>query len=657
MKKLYTDDITIIFFQLQVFCYLPDNIDSKDIIFFSQICVRFFCFYLNILDFVSAKKKLRYFFGGVFRFNFENKYNFKKKNFNLIQNSKIKNCLTTKCQALKKYKFFFFDDTISNSRLRYTDFIGIEQLMLQLQKYIEWPFLVYKIHGRSDIYPVENILLIGQQGVGKTFLAYTIAGELKIPIFKLSLLFLSTTNVDKIKIKQFFKYLAQNPVHMFFVDNINEIENLSNHQERKLRYKKFKKVLTWINLYKKKTIFSFLIATLNQFRNQYSVFPLGNCFEHKIMINLPNSYQRFSLLFHFTKRIHLSKKINLNQISNKTKGFGPKNLFMLVKNTFILALFRICKKLFKGKYRKKKIDLINFKIKLIDLNFSFSKTEFLLQSKPSVKNEISWDQIGALHNVRIILSKYIIEPIKNSTHTLNKSAGILLYGPPGCGKTLIAQATAYESNANYINIKGPEILDKFLGESEKTIRIIFSQARTCAPSVIFFDEIDSITFKRSSNTSSQNGVTDRILNQLLVEMDGINKKEFIYVIGATNRPEVIDKAVLRPGRLDKFLFISFPRKKEKIQILNAICKKILILPYINFIYIIRFLPQKYSGADLTFLTKEAVLNNLNSRLSYTLVYSKTKGLFNVSLFFINTQDYKTGFIKINKTNFIRVKIA
>ncbi|AEA39063.1 Cell division control protein 48 (nucleomorph) [Cryptomonas paramecium] len=655
MKNPCTDKITLVFLQLKIFCYLPDTANSIDITLFSEICTNFFCFHFNILDFIFVKKRLQYFFRRFFRFNPEDKYIFTRKNFNSTRDVDVKNCLTVKCQISKKYKFFLFDNAVINSRLKYTDFIGIERLMVQIQKYIEWPLFVYKTHRRSDIYPVENILLLGQQGIGKTFLAYTIGGELKVPIFKLSLFFLLKTKIDKTKIKQFFKHLKQSPVHIFFIDNINKMENLSNHRKRKIKYKKFKKILAWITLYKKrKTNLSFLIATLDQMKSQCHVFPIENYFENKITINLPNLYHRFSLLFHFTKHIYLSKKINLNHISIKTKGFSPKDLFVLIKNTFILTLFRICKKVFKGKYRKKKINLINFKIKLIDLTFGFSKTKPSVQIKSLGKTEISWDQIGALHNVRTILSKYIIEPIKNSTHTLGKSAGVLLYGPPGCGKTLIAQAAACESNANYINIKGPEILDKFLGESEKTIRTIFNQARMYAPSVIFFDEIDSITFKRSSTTSSQNGVTDRILNQLLVEMDGIDKKEFIYVIGATNRPEVIDKAVLRPGRLDKFLFISFPRKKEKIQILNAICKKILILPYINFTYIIQFLPQKYSGADLTFLTKEAVLNNLNSRLDYTLIHNKINGLFNVSLFFINTQDYRMGFMKINKTNFIRL---
>mmetsp|Transcript_523 Transcript_523/g.1226 ORF Transcript_523/g.1226 Transcript_523/m.1226 type:complete len:281 (-) Transcript_523:403-1245(-) len=234
-----------------------------------------------------------------------------------------------------------------------------------------------------------------------------------------------------------------------------------------------------------------------------------------------------------------------------------------------------------------------------------------------------------MEEIRKILSKYIIQPIKKLSWDLEEKNqfGILLFGPPGCGKTLISQALAYESGASLISVKGPEILDKFLGESEKAIRYLFEKARSCSPSIIFFDEFDSIATKRSSNgNSSSQGATDRVVNQLLTEMDGTEQNNLVYLIAATNRPDMIDRALLRPGRIDKLVFIPLPDKKEKISILKTISKKLVVLPYLNFSVLLKKYSIPLSGADIVSFSKEAWFISKEKMITYYELKNSGKGL-------------------------------
>ena len=180
---------------------------------------------------------------------------------------------------------------------------------------------------------------------------------------------------------------------------------------------------------------------------------------------------------------------------------------------------------------------------------------------------------------------------------------MLLFGPPGCGKTLVAKAVSNESKANFISIKGPELLNKYVGESERAVRQLFSRARASAPCVIFFDELDALCPKRGSG---DNVATERVVNQLLTEMDGLEDRRNVFVIAATNRPDIIDKAMLRPGRLDKLLYVPLPNKDDRLSILETLCKNKPIDKDVNLKDIVLSdSTQGYSGADLSMLLREA----------------------------------------------------
>ncbi len=253
--------------------------------------------------------------------------------------------------------------------------------------------------------------------------------------------------------------------------------------------------------------------------------------------------------------------------------------------------------------------------------------DFLLAVKkvqPSAKREgfattpdVTWSDVGALSAIREELTLSVLEPISapERFHALGLSlpAGLLLYGPPGCGKTLLAKAAANESAANFISVKGPELLDKYVGESERAVRQVFQRARSSSPCIIFFDELDSLCPRRGNGGEggggASSGVSERVVNQLLTEMDGLDSRRGVYVIAATNRPELIDPAMLRPGRLDNVIYVPLPSMNDRISILKTLCQPVRLAKDVNLNEIgADPRTEGFSGADLSALVREAGLD-------------------------------------------------
>jgi transitional endoplasmic reticulum ATPase len=221
---------------------------------------------------------------------------------------------------------------------------------------------------------------------------------------------------------------------------------------------------------------------------------------------------------------------------------------------------------------------------------------------------ISWDDIGGLEAVKRELQETVSYPVQFPEQFLKfgqtPSKGVLLYGPPGCGKTLLAKAIANECQANFISIKGPELLTMWFGESEANVRELFDKARAAAPCVLFFDELDSIARSRGSSSGDAGGAGDRVINQILTEMDGMGSKKNVFIIGATNRPDIIDPAVLRPGRLDQLVYIPVPDEASRIGILKSALRKSPVAPDVDLVQIARA-TEGFSGADLTEICQRA----------------------------------------------------
>ncbi|MCH95227.1 ATPase AAA-type CDC48 protein, partial [Trifolium medium] len=220
----------------------------------------------------------------------------------------------------------------------------------------------------------------------------------------------------------------------------------------------------------------------------------------------------------------------------------------------------------------------------------------------------SWDDIGGLENVKRELQETVQYPVEHpekfEKFGMSPSKGVLFYGPPGCGKTLLAKAIANECQANFISIKGPELLTMWFGESEANVREIFDKARGSAPCVLFFDELDSIATQRGSSVGDAGGAADRVLNQLLTEMDGMSAKKTVFIIGATNRPDIIDPALLRPGRLDQLIYIPLPDEDSRHQIFKACLRKSPISKDVDIRALAKY-TQGFSGADITEICQRA----------------------------------------------------
>jgi len=332
-------------------------------------------------------------------------------------------------------------------------------------------------------------------------------------------------------------------------------------------------------------------------------------FDREIDIGIPDATGRLEILRIHTKNMKLHDDVDLEQVAADTHGHVGADLAALCSEA---ALQQI----------REKMDLIDLEDDNIDAevlaSLAVTMENFrwaLSKSSPSALREttvevptVTWEDIGGLENVKKELQELVQYPVEHPDKFLKfgmtPSKGVLFYGPPGCGKTLLAKAIANECQANFISIKGPELLSMWFGESESNIRDIFDKARSAAPCVLFFDELDSIAKARGGNVGDGGGAADRVINQLLTEMDGMGAKKNVFIIGATNRPDIIDPAILRPGRLDQLIYIPLPDEGSRNAILKAALRKSPVAGDCD----LNFLGKNtsgFSGADLTEICQRA----------------------------------------------------
>ena len=339
-------------------------------------------------------------------------------------------------------------------------------------------------------------------------------------------------------------------------------------------------------------------------------------FDVEIHIGFPSLEMREEMLKSITKNNKISEKINFNEIAKKTPGYLAADLQALCRaagHNAINRLIKTEKNNIKEESDSKEDSVKNLYIEQEDFTLA------LTQIQPTSKREgfstipnVSWENVGGLKDLREELFYDIVLPIINPQKLklvgISKAAGVLLYGPPGCGKTLLAKAVANEAKANFISIKGPELLNKYVGESERAIRSLFIRAKNSSPCIIFFDELDALVPKRSSEN---NNSSERVVNQLLTEMDGLEDRKQIFIIAATNRPDIIDPAMLRPGRLDKLLYVPMPDYNDRCSILETITRNLKLENDVDFKKINDDKRMEgFSGADIAALVREAQLHAL-----------------------------------------------
>merc|ERR1712087_555150 len=332
-------------------------------------------------------------------------------------------------------------------------------------------------------------------------------------------------------------------------------------------------------------------------------------FDREVDIGVPDENGRLEVLRIHTKNMKLSNDVDLESLAKETHGYVGADIAQLCTEGAMQCI-------------REKMDVIDLDDDEIDAeildSMAVSQEHFrnaLSTSNPSALREtvvevpnVTWEDIGGLESVKRELQEVVQYPVnfpeKFEKFGMSPSKGVLFYGPPGCGKTLLAKAIANECSANFISIKGPELLTMWFGESEANVRELFDKARGAAPCVLFFDELDSIARARGSSSGDAGGAGDRVINQILTEMDGMGSKKSVFIIGATNRPDIIDPAVLRPGRLDQLIYIPLPDFPARVSILQATLRKSPLDPDVD----LQHLAEQsygYSGADLQGVSKAA----------------------------------------------------
>lgn len=545
--------------------------------------------------------------------------------------------------------------------LKLSNLGGMEKVTTDLMELIGLPILHPEIYVSTGVEPPRGVLLYGPPGCGKTTIANALAGELQVPFLNISApsIVSGMSGESEKKLREIFEEAKALAPCLVFMDEIDAITpKRDGGAQREMERRIVAQLLTLmdeLSLEKTDNKPVIVMGATNRPDSLDSALRRAGRFDREICLNVPNEEQRVSILKTMTLNLKLfnaENTFNFKQLAKLTPGFVGADLKSLVTASGIFAIKRIFENLSEQDFedsmdidQEKALisngDITNFNGKTDDEKLSIIQ-KFLIKHpnplteeqlkplaivfddflnalptiQPTAKREgfatipdVTWENVGALNHIRMELHMCIVQPIKKpeifEKVGITAPAGVLMWGPPGCGKTLLAKAVANESRANFISIKGPELLNKYVGESERAIRQVFQRARASVPCIIFFDELDALVPKRDNSLSES---SSRVVNTLLTELDGLNDRKGIFVIGATNRPDIIDPAMIRPGRLDKSLYIELPTEQEKLEILTTLItvNKTPIEPSVNLEEIV-YNPKckNFSGADLSSLVREA----------------------------------------------------
>jgi transitional endoplasmic reticulum ATPase len=348
-------------------------------------------------------------------------------------------------------------------------------------------------------------------------------------------------------------------------------------------------------------------------------------FDREIEISVPDKRGRHEVLQIHTRGMPLAADVDLNKLSAMTHGYTGADLSSLSRETAMKALRRYLPEINVEEERIPPEVLEKMEVRMDDFTNAFKEVTPTAMREVYIEvSTVHWDDVGGLDDVKQSLKEAVEWPIKTpemfTRVGIRAPKGILIYGPPGCGKTLLARAVATESEANFISIKGPEVFSKWVGESEKAIREVFRKARMAAPSIVFLDEIESLTPRRGMG-GSDSDVSERVISQLLTEMDGINTLHDIVIVAATNRPDMVDPAVIRPGRFDRLIYAPEPDEKSRIQIFKLYTKNMPLEQDVD-INQLAFATKYYSGADIESLCREAAIRALRRDVNIQKITNK-----------------------------------
>ncbi|KAG2211658.1 hypothetical protein INT47_008755 [Mucor saturninus] len=496
------------------------------------------------------------------------------------------------------------DEEQSLSEVGYDDIGGCRKQMAQIRELVELPLRHPQLFKSIGIKPPRGILMFGPPGTGKTLIARAVANETGAFFFLINgpEIMSKMAGESESNLRKAFEEAEKNAPAIIFIDEIDAIAPKREKTNGEVERRVVSQLLTLMDGMKARANVVVIAATNRPNSIDPALRRFGR-FDREVDIGIPDPTGRLEVLRIHTKNMKLDDDVDLEQIASETHGYVGADVASLCSEAAMQQI-------------REKMDLIDLEEDTIDtevldsLAVTMENFRYALgASNPSALREtvvevptVKWNDIGGLENVKQELQETVQYPVEHPEKFLkfgmSPSKGVLFYGPPGTGKTLLAKAIANECQANFISIKGPELLTMWFGESEANVRDVFDKARAAAPCVMFFDELDSIAKARGGGGGGDaGGAGDRVLNQILTEMDGMNAKKNVFVIGATNRPDQIDPALLRPGRLDQLIYIPLPDETSRLSILEAQLRKSPIASDVDLSLLAKH-TQGFSGADL-----------------------------------------------------------
>jgi len=528
-------------------------------------------------------------------------------------------------RVTKETDFIVKEEPVSESLVRigevhYEDIGGLKNEIQKIREMVELPIRYPELFERLGIEPPKGVLLYGPPGTGKTLLAKAVANESDANFISISgpELVSKFVGESEEKLRMIFKEANEKAPSIIFMDEIDAIapkrEEATNEVERRM----VSQLLTLMDGISKRGQVIVLAATNRPEAIDPALRRPGR-FDREIEIGVPDRNARKEILQIHTRNMPLAKDVDLDELANITHGYTGADLSALVREAAMATLRSILPKI---------IDKQHIPAEVLN-ELQVTKEHFmeaLRNIQPSALREVfverpnvHWSDIGGLDKVKEELKEAVELPLKKpeafEKMGIRPVKGVLLVGPPGVGKTLLAKAVATERESNFISIKGPEVLSKYVGESEKTVREIFRKARLAAPCIIFIDEIDSIASARGSEDEFDSGVSRHVVDTLLTEMDGLAGLKNVVVLAATNRPEAIDPALLRPGRFDRIIEIPMPDAETRLAIFKVHTRN---MPLDKSVSLEELANQTdgYTGAEIENICREAGMNAIRANRDY-----------------------------------------
>ena len=493
----------------------------------------------------------------------------------------------------------------------YEDIGGLDDELEQVREMIELPMRHPELFQQLGIEPPKGVLLHGPPGTGKTLIAKAVANEIDAYFQTISgpEIMSKYYGESEEQLREVFDEAEQNAPAIVFVDELDSIAPKRGETTGDVERRVVAQLLSLMDGLEERGDVIVIGAT-NRVDAIDQALRRGGRFDREIEIGVPDQHGRKEILQVHTRGMPLAEDVDLDEFAERTHGFVGADVESLAKESAMNALRRV----------RPQIDLESERIDADLLeSLQVTETDFkeaLKGIEPSALREVfvevpdvTWQDVGGLEDTEERLRETIQWPLEYpgvfDAMDLRAATGVLLYGPPGTGKTLLAKAVANEADSNFISVKGPELLNKYVGESEKGVREVFSKARENAPTVVFFDEIDSIATERGTNTGDS-GVGERVVSQLLTELDGLEEMEDVVVVATTNRPDLIDGALLRPGRLDRHVHVPVPDESGRRAILEVHTRNKPLADDVDLGSLARR-TEGFVGADVEALVREATM--------------------------------------------------